>query len=577
MMIPKILGIITDGLAKHTKSPVEILHWILIMLGAALAAFGLKFGWRYLLMGNSRTVEIYLRDHLFAHLQKLSVSYYNNRKTGDLIAYAINDIQAIRMMFGPGFLQALDGIIVSVLSLIFMSGTINLPMTLLMFVPIPPSVFLMMRLSRTIRKRYAVVQDSYAAVSDKTQENLSGIRVIKSFAQEAAEIDNFQSVNRDRFVAQMRLTRISALVGPLVQLCFGLGFFFFIVYGSSLVKSGVISLGSYVAFNMYTLIMLGPVSNIARIIEFWQRGSASAKRLNELLSVPEGVSAGGQEVSRTFRGDITIKQLSFAYPGTKKAVLKDISLTIKAGRTLGILGRTGSGKTTLANLILRLFPVEDGRIRIDGTDINEIPAEIVRENIGYVPQDSFLFSTTIKNNIEFFKELYSDSEIEEAARLSQVYDNIISFPNGFETVIGERGVTLSGGQKQRISIARALVKDPSVIILDDSLSAIDSLTEKIILQNIREVLVDRTGIIISHRAASVKNADEIIILGNGSIIERGNHENLLAQRGEYWRLWTSQHDTGHAHENAVVIDNPLSAISLEEQKSGTVAAVRSAS
>ena len=541
MIIPKILGYITDGLNSRNMPQDQIVRYVLLLFGVVVAAFGLKFIWRYLLIGNCRSVEIYLRGHLFKHMQTLPVNFYSNNKTGNLVAYAINDVQAVRMTFGFGSIQILDGLSASLISIYFMASTINPTLTLMALAPVPVAVFVMVMVGKLIRERFKKVQEAFAAISDKVQENISGIRVIKAFAQEKEEVDNFLKYSKQRVDTQMNLTRISALLGPCAQACFGVSFLLFIVYGSGQVIKGVITLGDYVAFNSYMMAIMGPVMNISRIIDVLQRGIASYKRLNEIFDTPAGILQSESEPDISdIKGGLEIRNLNFSYPGAPRRALKGVNIKLEKGKTLGILGKTGSGKTTLVNLLLRLYDVDDGRIFIDGSDINSIPVDLLRESIGYVPQDNFLFSTTIRNNIEFFRNLYSDFEIEEAAKISGVYDNIVSFPDGFDTVVGERGVMLSGGQKQRISIARALVKKPSLLILDDSLSAVDTKTEEEILTNIREHLKRRTGIIISHRVSTVKFADEIIVMDNGRITERGSHEELMLLEGAYYSLFQAQ-------------------------------------
>jgi len=543
MTIPKILGNITDGLNSRNMLQQQVVRHVLLLLGVVLAAFALKFVWRYLLIGNCRSLEVYLRDHLFKHMQTLPLSFYSNNKTGNLVAYAINDVQALRMTFGFGTIHVLDGIAATSISIYFMADTINPSLTLMALAPVPIAVFIMVLVGKHIRDRFRKVQEAFAAISDKVQENISGIRVIKAFAQEKEEVDNFLKYSKQRVDTQMSLTRISAMLGPCAQICFGISFLLFIVYGSGQVINGVITLGDYVAFNSYMMAIMGPVMSISRIIDVLQRGIASYKRLNEIFDTPAGIAQfeGEPDIS-DIQGCLEIKNLNFTYPGAGKRALKNININLGKGKTLGILGKTGSGKTTLANLLLRLYDVDDGHILLDGVDINSIPVDLLRESIGYVPQDNFLFSTTIRNNIEFFKNLYSDFEIEQAARISGVYENIVSFPEGFNTIVGERGVTLSGGQKQRISIARALVKKPSLLILDDSLSAVDTKTEEEILTNIREHLKKRTGIIISHRVSTLKFADEIVVMDNGRITERGTHEELMLLEGAYYSLFRAQNE-----------------------------------
>ncbi len=559
-MIPRLLGFITDSL--NNKMPLsDIVRYLIILVGAAVGAFIFRFTWRYFLVGNCRYLECYLREKLFAHMQTLPATFYDNNKTGDLVAYAINDIQAIRRTFGFGFTAILDGVVVNTVSIAIMVRTINPVLTAMALLPTPFIEFILYKLRRKIRERFTAVQKAFAQISEKVQENISGIRVIKAFAQEEEEVEDFLKYSQTRVDTHMRLVRVSAAFWPLTQFMFGISIVFFIIYGSQLVTRGTISLGDYIAFNSYVMIIMRPIVSISRVIEIWQRGMASAGRLDKIFQekgekgsksiyvVPDIMMRKTEdrkhslEASYTYeslKGDIEIRNLDFTYPGSDEKALKGINLKIKEGETLGILGTTGSGKTTIANLLLRLYDVEDGRILIGQKDINHIPLKALRESIGYVPQDNFLFSTTIRNNIEFFRPIYQDEQVNLASKMAGVYDDILSFPDGFETVVGERGVTLSGGQKQRVSIARAIIKEPSILILDDSLSAVDTKTEEKILNNLKKVLEGRTGIIIAHRVSSVRYADQIIFMDNGRIIERGKHDELMEMKGAYYRLYQSQ-------------------------------------
>ena len=546
-IVPKVMGNIMDSLNNRMPNYV-INRYLLILIALSIATFGFRFIWRYLLLGNCRYLECYLREKLFFHMQTLPASFYDNNKTGDLIAYAINDIQAIRKAFGFGFTAILDGVIVNTISIIIMAKSINPILTVMALAPTPFIIFIIYKLRKKIRVRFALVQKTFAGISEKVQENISGIRVIKAFSQEEEEVEDFLKYNQARVDAQMNLTRISAALGPVTQLLFGMSLVFFIIYGSGLVGKGIITLGDYVAFNSYIIVIMGPILNIGRIIDVWQRGIASIGRLNKIFSEKgtENIEerTNGIElctsVERLHKSDIIIKDLDFAYPCSGHKVLSNINLEVKEGETLGILGKTGSGKTTLVNLLLKLYYVDEGHIFIGGKDINHIPSDILRESIGYVPQDNFLFSTTVRNNIEFFKTVHEEEEIRKAAKMAGVYDDILDFPEGFETIVGERGVTLSGGQKQRVAIARALIKNPSIIILDDSFSAVDTKTEEDILKNLKELLENRIGIIISHRVSSMRYADHIIILDEGQILERGTHEELMEKRGLYYNLYMSQ-------------------------------------
>jgi ATP-binding cassette subfamily B protein len=511
-------------------------------------------------MGRSRDLECFLRGKLFAHLQTLSPKFYNNKKTGELMAYAINDLGAIRQAFAFGLVFLIDGVIINLASIFVMVKTINPILTVVTLLPILISIGFILKLRKSIRMKFTEVQQAFAHISDKIQENISGIRVVKAYVQEKSEVEKLEASSMNRMKVQMEYVKLSAALGPAVQISFGVSFSLALVIGGHFVKNNVITLGDFIAFNTYLGLLTGPVSHIGKIVEVWQKAVASIKRLDNIFAVKtdildEGLKEESSELKgRSLEGEIIINDLSFTYPGSDRSTLKHINIELKSGKTIAIVGKTGSGKTTIANLLLRLFKVERGKIFIDGMDINDIPLSVLRENIGYVPQDNFLFSASIKDNIQFFNEEFSDEDVEEAAKASAVYENIVDFPEGFNTMVGERGITLSGGQKQRISIARAIIKEPSVLILDDSLSAVDTKTEGEILRNIKNILNNRTGIIIAHRISSIKHADEIIVMDQGEIIERGSHEELLKYKGEYFnlhRLQMAEHNLDSMKEVAI--------------------------
>jgi len=541
LIIPKLLGYIIDCLENRCENQVKIFLLTLGMLGIAMGLFGLKYVWRYFIMGRARDLECYLRAKLFAHLQSLPVKFFNNKKTGDLMAYAINDLNAIRQASAFGVVFLIDGIIINLASLFVMIQTINPVLTAAALAPITIAVVIILKIGRHIRSRFLEVQRAFSDISDKTQENISGIRVVKAYVQEENEVKKLEKASLHRMDVQMSYVKLSALLGPAVQVCFGISYTLVLIIGSSYVLKGIITLGDFIAFNTYLALLTGPITNVGKIVEVWQRAMASAKRLDEIFMTKTDITDETPSFAREkFKGSIRIKGLNFCYPGTTRKALKDINIDLEAGKTLAIIGKTGSGKTTLINLLLRLYKLDRGKIFIDGVDINDIPIATLRENIGCVPQDNFLFSATIRDNIEFFRDCYTEEEVEEATRMSSVYENIVDFPESFDTVVGERGITLSGGQKQRISIARAIIKDPSILILDDSLSAVDTKTEEEILVNIKKVLNGRTGIIIAHRISTIKHADEIVVLDKGRIIERGTHDYLLSIKGNYYKLYCSQ-------------------------------------
>jgi ATP-binding cassette subfamily B protein len=538
---PKLLGIIIDLLDSKAIDRQSVFYHLKLLMLVALLSFATRYIWRYFIVGNARNMECYLRQRLFKHFQSLPMQFYNNRKTGDLMAYAINDVSAVRMAFGPALAMTINGICLSAISIISMIRSVNFSLTILALLPIPVIVIAMFKIGGLVQLRFRIVQESFAAISDRVQENISGIRVIKSYVQEQQEVDNFDVLNEKIKQSNINMVRVSSLLSPMIEVCFGVSFMLNLIYGSSLVRSGIITLGDFVAFNGYLAMIMTPIISVGRVINLTQKGLASYKRLNKIFQAKTDIT---QEVAdhslKKIAGDIEIKDLNFKYPGCEEYALKDINIKLESGRVLGIIGKTGSGKTTLVNLLLRLYKIEEGSINIGDRDIREYPLEILRDNIGYVPQDNFLFSASVKENIGFFKDNYSTQDIENAAKKSCVYENIKVFPKGFDTVIGERGVNLSGGQKQRISIARALIKIPQLLILDDALSAVDTKTEEEIINNFADILRDKMAIIIAHRISAVKHSDEIIVMEHGHIIERGSHEALLEQKGPYYEIYQEQ-------------------------------------
>lgn len=538
---PRLLGMIIDLLKVGGIDKGRIMYYLGLLLLVALATFAARYTWRYFIVGNARNMECYLRQRLFRHFQSLPVQFYNNRKTGDLMAYAINDVSAVRMTFGPALALSINGICLSIISIVSMVKSVNLTLTLLALTPIPIIVIAMFKIGGLVQTRFRVVQESFAAISDRVQENISGLRVIKSYVQELQEVENFDALNEQIRQSNIKMVRVSSILSPMIEVCFGFSFMINLIYGSSLVRSGAITLGDFVAFNGYLAMIMSPVISVGRVINITQKGLASYKRLKDIFSEETNITE--EQVDnrlQRLKGDIEIKDLSFRYPDCEEYALKDINIKLQKGKTLGIIGKTGCGKTTLANLLLRLYDQQQGSIAVGGRDIKEYPLAVLRDGIGYVPQDNFLFSASIRENINFFKDVYSSEQTENAAKLSCVYENIIEFPQGFDTIVGERGVNLSGGQKQRISLARAIIKEPELLILDDALSAVDTKTEENIISNFSEILKDKASIIIAHRISAVKHADEIIVLDHGQIIERGSHEELLAQKGTYHQIYQEQ-------------------------------------
>lgn len=540
LITPNLLGRITDSFQEGHVTLGQLFGYVAIIMGVALAIAVFRFLWRWFVVGTSRKLEYHLRNQFFGHLQKLSTSFYNHHKTGDLMAHATNDINSVRMAMGPGLIFAFDGIFMTIATVTLLLS-ISVKLTLIAMIPFPFLAFFVTRFGKLIHKRFREVQDTFAKLTDTVQENFAGIRVVKAFVQEEQEQENFTKSNLDYMDVNMRLVKVSGMFHPLNEALGALSFVAVLGYGGRLVLMGDISLGEFVAFYSYLGLLTWPVMAIGWVINMFQRASASMKRINVILDeFPEVYNYPDTVHDHQLKGKIEFKDLTFQYSKDTLPVLKHINLTIEAGQTLAIVGRTGSGKTTLVNLLLRLYNPERNKIFIDGVDINQVGLETLRQNIGYVPQDNFLFSTTITENIGFAVDKMEQEQVEWAAKTAQVYDNIIDFPEQFETMLGERGVTLSGGQKQRVSIARALYKDPKILILDDSLSAVDTQTEEKILESLHEIMKNRTSIIISHRISTIKDADHIIVLDNGEIIEEGTHDELLDKNGLYNSLYQKQ-------------------------------------
>lgn len=545
--IPRLLGNIIDDLNQPAAQirMTSVWHGLLLMMLAAAGTFVTRFIWRSFIMGNSRNMENWLRERLFGHLLSLPVSFYQHQKTGNLMAYAINDIGAIRQTFGPGLALGANAVVVSILAIFNMSEGVHPRLTLLVLLPVPPVLLMIIVLGRQIQKRFRRVQETFSAVSDRVQESISGIQVIKAYGQETEESRRFEDLNRQSMATQMNMTRISAGMSPIIDLLFGFSFSIGLIYGGWLVLDGVISLGGFVAFNGYLTLIVSPVQSVARIINLLQKGLASYKRYQQILQTPAAVQDSPtaqalQFVPEHSQGLLQVSHLTFCFPDQSVPVLQDISFTLRPGHSLGIMGKTGSGKTVLANLLVRLYDAEAGSLRLDGCDLSDWPLTWLRSQIAVAPQDNFLFSTSLMENIRFFDDRISREEVEAAARIADLHETVLDFPQGYETLVGERGVTLSGGQKQRVSLARALVSKAPILVLDDVLSAVDTETEQRILSALREQVAERALLVIANRVSALKCCDEILVLEHGCVVERGTHEQLCAARGFYASIVTMQ-------------------------------------
>ncbi len=541
LFIPRLLGQLTDGIAEYQVGYLDLIRYMALIVGISVLIAVCRFLWRIFVMGNARKLEYTIRNMLFRHLQSLSSRFFDTHKTGDLMAHATNDVRALRMALGPGVVMTTDALFLSSIIIFMMVRTIDWRLTVFALLPLPFMVAVVTMAGRIIHKRFRIVQEAFSNLSDRTQENISGMRVVKGFAQEEPEIERFREVNQENVDKNMHLVRAWGLFMPLVQFLSALAFIIAMGYGGISVIEGRITIGDFVAFNSYLAMLTWPMIAIGFVMNVVQRGKASMDRLNDLFDErPEVYNEEDALPVEKIQGDIEFSNLTFHYPGSKTPALEDVSFSVPAGSTLGILGRTGAGKTTLVNLLLRMHNPPRGTVFVDGVDVRKLPLETLRRHIGYVPQDNFLFSTTIRDNIDFGDTGKSPEEIEYAAKLAQVYDNIIAFPKKFDTLVGERGVTLSGGQKQRLSIARALVKDPSILILDDSLSAVDTETEEAILRNLQSIMENRTTILIAHRISTLKQADQTVVIDDGRVLQQGTHDRLITEPGLYRELYEKQ-------------------------------------
>ena len=494
---------------------------------------------RWILIGMSRDIEYDLRNDFYQHLERLSASFYGTTRTGDLMARATNDIGAIRMMVGPALMYAL-GTMVVILAVFPLMLRVSVSLTLLSLCTLPLVSVATKFFAKRIHDRFEKVQEEFSSITARAQENLAGVRVIRAYAREDTEADAFAEFNRNFVERNRAIAILQSLFYPCLQTFTGLGFAAVLWYGGSKVMAGDITLGQFVEFNFYLTYLIWPTIALGWVINLYQRGMASMGRINSILNTSPDIVDTPNAVEHDVAGGIEFRNLSFTYPGAAAPVLEDINLKIEPGMTVAVVGRTGSGKSTLVNLVPRLLDAAPGMVLVDGLPIRDVSLASLRGAIGYVQQETFLFSDTIADNIAFGVPNAGRESVEIAAEQAGLARDVTSFPKGFDTMVGERGITLSGGQKQRTAIARALLRMPRILILDDALSAVDTYTEERILKRLRGIMADRTSLIVSHRVSTVKEADLIVVLDHGRIAERGTHDQLIAEGGLYAELHERQ-------------------------------------
>ena len=556
---PLVLRRATDDLVNTGVTGNKLLFYASLIIGVFVAKGIFQFLTRWIVIGISRDIEFDLRNDLFAHLERLSYSYYQRNRTGDIMAKATNDLSAVRNLLGPAIMYSANTIVFTAFALFYMLR-ISPKLTLFAFLPLPIASIVIQYFGRRIHERFERIQAMFSDISARAQENFSGARVIRAYVQEEAEIAAFENANEEYIRRSLKLVRLMGMLWPTLELMLGIAVMIVLWLGGRQVILGRMSPGDFVAFNTYMVQLTWPVIALGWVINIFQRGTASLARINEIfLEKPEIADdrelspvapqsqlamAGAADIPtngdqrQELRGEIEFCNLNFGYNGVP--VLKEVNLRIPPGSSLAIVGPTGSGKTTLVSLIARIYDAEPGAVLIDGRPIREFPLETLRRNIGFVPQETFLFSLTIRENIALGRDEASLEEIKAAAEAANIAQDIEGFPEGYNTTVGERGITLSGGQKQRTAIARALLRSPRILILDDALSSVDTHTEDKILNHLREIMRGRTTIFISHRVSTVRNADCIAVLHQGRIVELGTHDQLIARNGYYTDLYNKQ-------------------------------------
>jgi ATP-binding cassette subfamily B protein len=540
LFIPRVIKRAVDDLTRFQATSSGLLTYAGVVMALALGITAFRFVWRRYLLGHSRQIEEGLRNRLFAHLQTLSYSYFDRASTGDLMAHATNDVQAVQLATGMGLVALTDTLVLGTAAVGFMLY-INPPLTLVALLPMPFIALFTRMFSRLLHDRFQAVQASFARLTERARENLTGIRAVKAYAQEASETVRFDRSGREYVCENLSMAKVGGLFSPMSLLISNLSMALILVVGGRLTMVNTISAGDFVAFNSYLLLLTWPMMALGWMINLFQRGAASLRRIEAILTAAPEVTDTGETVGDgPFRGVIECRGLTFTYPGVTWSVLRDICLRIEPGQFVGVVGRTGAGKSTFLRLIPRLYEVPGGQLYLDGTDVHRWPLDRLRGSIAMVPQESFIFADSVRANICFGKPSVGEGDMVKAAEAAELLEEIRALPRQFDTLLGERGVSLSGGQKQRLTLARALMLERPLLILDDCLSSVDVETEVAILANLRHYLKGRTTIMASQRLEAMRMADIIFVLDQGELRESGNHEKLLALNGTYAALYRRQ-------------------------------------
>ncbi|VTS12734.1 ABC transporter ATP-binding protein [Streptococcus pseudoporcinus] len=535
---PKIMGFVIDGITSGHLTKNQLLWQLLWLILSALAMYFLRYIWRICIFGTSYRLGRIMRFRLFEHFTQMSPSFFQKYRTGDLMAHATNDINSLTRLAGGGVMSAVDASITAIVTLMTMFLSISWQMTLIAVLPLPLMAYATSRLGRKTHKAFGESQAAFSDLNNKVQESVSGIKVTKSFGYQNQELAAFQAINQKTFQKNIKTMTYDVMFDPLVLLFIGASYVLTLLVGDYMIKGNQVTIGSLVTFITYLDMLVWPLMAVGFLFNMIQRGSVSYDRISTLLDQKSDVQNPKHPVKEIANGTLIYNIEAFQYEN--ETTLKDIHFVLEKGQTLGLVGQTGSGKTSLIKLLLREYNVTEGSISLNGHNIEDYRLEDMRRLIGYVPQDQFLFATTILENVRFGNTGLSKEQVVAATRLSQVYGDVMDMPEGFDTLIGEKGVSLSGGQKQRLAMSRAMVLDPEILILDDSLSAVDAKTEHAIIENLKETRRHKTTIITAHRLSAVVHADLILVMKNGRIIERGRHEKLIQKNGWYAKTYVSQ-------------------------------------